>query len=99
VGEGGEDFAIEFDVRLVVEGVHEARVVDPVFAHSCVDVQDPVAAHRALLGAPVAVGILKGLVHFTDRNAVTVLRAAFEAFCKLDNFAAREISHLYYLYN
>src|SRR5437879_2015361 len=75
---------VDLDVR-ALQARHEAAVGHAQLAHRSVDARDPERAERALLVAPVAVGILAGLHHRLLGDAVDVAAAAAEALCLLED--------------
>ena len=58
-GEFGEDFAVELDVVFLLD-IDKSRIGESVLAEGVVEADDPEASERALLGSPVAIGVLAG---------------------------------------
>lgn len=94
VGKARQDFAIEFDVGVVVHCVDEARVRDAMLPHACVDAVDPSPSDCALLDASVPVRVLLRLVHFAQRDAKDIVGAISEPAGQLHNFSSAPIRHL-----
>ena len=64
----GHDLAVDLDPGLE-DAVHELRVGQAMLAGRGVDALDPQAAERALLVAPVAIGVLQALLDLLDADA------------------------------
>src|SRR4030095_12904564 len=83
-GEIGHDLAVDLDPGLE-DAVHELRVGKPMLASRGVDALDPQTAERALLVAPVAIGVLQALLDLLDADAERQLGAAAIALGELED--------------
>src|SRR5215813_12047920 len=83
-GEIGHDLAVDLDPGLE-DAVHELRVGHAMLARGGVDALDPKPAERALLVAPVAVGVLQALLDLLDADAERQLGATAVALGELED--------------
>src|SRR5260221_3808868 len=83
-GQIGHHLAVDFDAGLE-DAVHELRIGQAMLARGGIDALDPKRAERALLVAPVAIGILQPLLDLFDADAERILGAAAIALGELEN--------------
>src|SRR5229473_1748429 len=86
----GHDLAVDLDPGLQ-DAVHELRVGEAMLARRGVDALDPQAAERALLVAPIAIGILQALLDLLDADAERSLGAAAIALGELEDLLVTSV--------
>src|SRR5882672_11092138 len=86
----GHDLAVDLDPGLQ-DAVHELRVGETVLARRGVDALDPQTAERALLVAPVAIGVLQALLDLLDADAERQLGAAAIALGELEDLLVTSV--------
>src|SRR5688572_7785073 len=70
-----QDLAVQLDPG-ALHAIDELRIGQSVLARTGIDALDPQAAEVALLGAPVAVGVLQALFDLLEGNTVVVVGPA-----------------------
>ena len=83
-GEIGQDLAVHFDPGLV-QAINKSAIGEAEFTRRGVDALDPQGSEIALLGAAVAIGILRCLLDGLNGDAEDILAAAEIAFRRFDD--------------